>query len=40
MDQSSHGYAHREGANEVERTLKMVTAGMIDSHTDMAVVSL
>ncbi|BAT80046.1 hypothetical protein LR48_Vigan04g013900 [Vigna angularis] len=36
MDQSSHGYAHREGANEAERTLKIVTAGMIDSHSDMA----
>lgn len=40
MDQSSHGYAHREGASEAERTQKMVTAGMIDSHTDMAEVSL
>ena len=30
MDQSSHGYAYREGANEVDRTLKLVTTGVID----------
>ncbi|KAG4949447.1 hypothetical protein JHK84_042907 [Glycine max] len=36
MDQSSHGYAYREGANEVERTLKMVTTGVIDSQAGMA----
>ncbi|KAL2997916.1 hypothetical protein AAZX31_09G066900 [Glycine max] len=28
MDQSSHGYAYREGANEVDRTLKLVTTGV------------
>ncbi|KAL2327269.1 hypothetical protein Fmac_020696 [Flemingia macrophylla] len=36
MDQSSHGYAYREGASEVERTLKMVTTGVIDSQAGMA----
>ncbi|KAL9314623.1 hypothetical protein ACSQ67_020075 [Phaseolus vulgaris] len=36
MDQSSHGYAYREGASEAERTLKMVTTGMIDTQAGMA----
>jgi len=40
MDQSSHGYAYREGASEAERTLKMVTTGMMDSKAGMAEVSL
>nr|KYP46860.1 DUF246 domain-containing protein At1g04910 family [Cajanus cajan] len=35
MDQSSHGYADREGGSEVERTLKMVTTGVIDSQAGM-----
>ncbi|KAK7411863.1 hypothetical protein VNO78_03306 [Psophocarpus tetragonolobus] len=36
MDQSSHGYAYREGANEVERTLKMAATRVIDSPAGMA----
>lgn len=39
MDQSSHGYAYREGASDVERTLKTVTAGVIDSQSGLAEVS-
>ncbi|XP_027336349.1 O-fucosyltransferase 35-like isoform X2 [Abrus precatorius] len=35
-DQSSHGYAFREGASDVERTLKMVATGIIDSQTGIA----
>ncbi|CAJ1975755.1 unnamed protein product [Sphenostylis stenocarpa] len=36
MDQSSHGYAYREGASEAERILKMVTTGVVDSQVGMA----
>ncbi|KAK7328826.1 hypothetical protein VNO77_22950 [Canavalia gladiata] len=36
MDQSSHGYAFREEASDVEQTPKMVAKGVIDSQTGMA----
>ncbi|KAK7265435.1 hypothetical protein RJT34_33055 [Clitoria ternatea] len=36
MDQSSLDYAYREGATDVERTLKTVATGVDGSHTAMA----
>lgn len=40
MDQNSLPYAYKDGAGDVERTLKMVETGVVGSHTTMTEVSL
>ncbi|KAI4335218.1 hypothetical protein L6164_013885 [Bauhinia variegata] len=36
MDQSSHDYEYRKGVSDVERTLKMVSTGVVGSQTAVA----
>lgn len=39
MDQSTRDYGYREGAVDVERTLKMVESGVVDGQNSKAEVS-